>query len=151
MTQDREPSVETREAIWRGLLEKDDRTSPADYPDMALITRDELFAYLDDFAAQARTSAPYNIDRAVSVLVDAGRAKSNEPTTAEAREAASKAWYERITTQSTVHGMIEELAITLDDFRAEVATAERERCAQELDAAEIYGASAVIRALTTRP
>lgn len=27
---------------WRELLEKDDRTSPAEYPDMVLITRDEL-------------------------------------------------------------------------------------------------------------
>jgi hypothetical protein len=35
-----------------------------------------------------------------------------------ARGAASKVWYERITTQPTVHGMIEELALALDDFAA---------------------------------
>ena len=27
---------------WRDLLEKDDRTSPEDYPDMALITQEEF-------------------------------------------------------------------------------------------------------------
>lgn len=27
---------------WRDLLEKDDRTSPAEYPDMVLISREEL-------------------------------------------------------------------------------------------------------------
>lgn len=30
------------EAEWQALLDKDDRTSPADYPDMCLITRNEL-------------------------------------------------------------------------------------------------------------
>lgn len=30
------------DTAWRDLLEKDDRTSPAEYPDMALITHDEL-------------------------------------------------------------------------------------------------------------
>lgn len=28
--------------LWQELVEKDDRTSPAEYPDMALITREEL-------------------------------------------------------------------------------------------------------------
>jgi hypothetical protein len=32
--------------LWQDLLDKDDRTSPAEYPDMALITRDEFEAYL---------------------------------------------------------------------------------------------------------
>jgi hypothetical protein len=31
---------------WRELVEKDDRTSPAEYPDMALITRDELAGFM---------------------------------------------------------------------------------------------------------
>ena len=38
------------EEIWRDLCEKDDRTSPPEYPDMALITQQELIGYL----AQAR-------------------------------------------------------------------------------------------------
>lgn len=32
--------------LWQDLLDKDDRTSPAEYPDMALITRDEFEGYL---------------------------------------------------------------------------------------------------------
>ena len=31
---------------WQSLLEKDDRTSPADYPEMCLITKDELAEYM---------------------------------------------------------------------------------------------------------
>jgi len=27
---------------WQALLDKDDRTSPAEYPDMVLVTREEL-------------------------------------------------------------------------------------------------------------
>lgn len=30
------------DAVWQALVEKDDRTSPEEYPDMVLITRDEL-------------------------------------------------------------------------------------------------------------
>lgn len=37
--------------LWQDLLEKDDRTSPEEYPDMALITQDEFFAALDRFRA----------------------------------------------------------------------------------------------------
>jgi hypothetical protein len=32
----------TIEQLWQDLLDKDDRTSPAEYPDMALITFDEF-------------------------------------------------------------------------------------------------------------
>lgn len=32
--------------MWRDLCEKDDRTSPAEYPDMALVTHDELAAII---------------------------------------------------------------------------------------------------------
>ncbi len=39
----KEASAAVKEA-WRDLLEKDDRTSPADYPDMALITFEEFAA-----------------------------------------------------------------------------------------------------------
>src|SRR5690606_1198983 len=43
------PVAAMREAVddaWRDLVEKDDRTSPEGAPDMALITRDELAAYM---------------------------------------------------------------------------------------------------------
>ena len=50
-----EPSKEahSKEALelWTDLCEKDDRTSPEEYPDMALITQDEFCAALDRFRA----------------------------------------------------------------------------------------------------
>lgn len=49
---DEQPSAEAM-ALWRDLCEKDDRTSPEEYPDMALITADEFCQTLDAFAAQA--------------------------------------------------------------------------------------------------
>lgn len=36
----------TEETCWLDLVEKDDRTSPTEYPDHALITRNELFGYM---------------------------------------------------------------------------------------------------------
>lgn len=38
--------------LWRDLCEKDDRTSPEDYPDMALIKEDEFYYCLEAFAAR---------------------------------------------------------------------------------------------------
>lgn len=49
----KQPSAEARE-LWTDLCELPDRTSPADYPDMALITETEFYAYLDAFAARSR-------------------------------------------------------------------------------------------------
>ena len=43
------PTPEAKE-LWRDLCEKDDRTSPEEYPDMALITEDEFYSCLDAFA-----------------------------------------------------------------------------------------------------
>jgi hypothetical protein len=40
--------------LWQELLDKDDRTSPEDYPDMALITRDELVDFLHVIAEAER-------------------------------------------------------------------------------------------------
>lgn len=43
----RAPPSETVIAdLWQDLIEKDDRTSPAEYPDHALITFDEFAAYI---------------------------------------------------------------------------------------------------------
>lgn len=43
--QSREPSLTVADA-WQDLVDKDDRTSPEEYPDMALITREELADYM---------------------------------------------------------------------------------------------------------
>ncbi|MDE5451355.1 hypothetical protein GWE18_00495 [Bradyrhizobium sp. CSA112] len=40
---EREADIST---FWKELIEKDDRTSPAEYPEMALITRSELAAFV---------------------------------------------------------------------------------------------------------
>lgn len=44
---------------WQELVEKNDRTSPSDYPDMALITREELINFICDGIqlCQERTKA----------------------------------------------------------------------------------------------
>ena len=33
--------------MWQSLLDKDDRNSPADYPDMAMLTFDEFSGYVN--------------------------------------------------------------------------------------------------------
>ncbi len=44
---------------WSDLVEKDDRTSPEDYPDMALITEDELREFMERaFALRATARDP---------------------------------------------------------------------------------------------
>ena len=37
------------EDLWHDLVEKDDRTSPEEYPDMALITYEEFRFYLREY------------------------------------------------------------------------------------------------------
>lgn len=49
------------EKPWRELLEKDDRTSPSDYPDMCLVTFDELSDFL--VGAQTEILARIQSDR----------------------------------------------------------------------------------------
>lgn len=46
---------------WQDLLDKDDRNSPADYPDMCLITKKELAGYIADAVA---------IEAGLNVVVD---------------------------------------------------------------------------------
>lgn len=61
-TRPSEPDEATVERIkgdlWRDLCEKDDRTSPEEYPDMALVSEDELYALFDQFLAALAPSAP---------------------------------------------------------------------------------------------
>lgn len=42
----------TPEEAWQDLVEKDDRTSPEEYPEMCLITRAELTDYMNRAALQ---------------------------------------------------------------------------------------------------
>jgi hypothetical protein len=51
--------------LWRDLLEKDDRTSPEEYPDMALITEDELVSLLQQYGDERARAA---IEEAASVM-----------------------------------------------------------------------------------
>lgn len=47
----------TPDEAWTDLLEKDDRNSPAEYPEMCLITKDELAGYIDTARDDARHQA----------------------------------------------------------------------------------------------
>jgi hypothetical protein len=42
---------EELQELWLDLIEKDDRISPEEYPDMALLTREEFFGYLKHYAS----------------------------------------------------------------------------------------------------
>lgn len=42
----------TPEEAWHDLIEKDDRNSPEEYPDMALISFEELQAYMLAYKAK---------------------------------------------------------------------------------------------------
>jgi hypothetical protein len=53
-------------SLWTDLVEKDDRTSPEEYPDMALIKFEEFEYILDHYASQrisAETERWQNRDR----------------------------------------------------------------------------------------
>ena len=43
--------------IWQGLLDKDDRTSPEEYPDMVLISKDELSGHIAECMGEAAWQA----------------------------------------------------------------------------------------------
>jgi hypothetical protein len=51
------------EECWQALLDKDDRTSPAEYPDMCLITRAELAAVMTLSAVVGIPATVEEIDR----------------------------------------------------------------------------------------
>lgn len=55
---------------WQRLLEKEDRTSPADYPDMTLITRNELSAVICEGYILAKDLNRAEIERLRSELAD---------------------------------------------------------------------------------
>lgn len=48
----KEVDMMSAESLWQDLLDKDDRTSPAEYPSMALITFEEFSAALDAQSAE---------------------------------------------------------------------------------------------------
>lgn len=53
--------------LWRDLCEKDDRTSPEEYPDMALITEDELVSLLQQYGDERAREAMGEAFRAAEV------------------------------------------------------------------------------------
>lgn len=59
MTTTEDPGRAAYEALWQDLLDKSDRTSPAEYPDHALITFEEFCDYLQ----AARSASPAVEDR----------------------------------------------------------------------------------------
>lgn len=54
--------------IWQGLLDKDDRTSPEEYPDMALISKGELSGHI----AEAMADAAWQASQALSAPSPSG-------------------------------------------------------------------------------
>jgi hypothetical protein len=50
--------AETKEEAWSELCEVDDRNSPEEYPDMCLITQDELFGFMDAAVDAALNPTP---------------------------------------------------------------------------------------------
>lgn len=58
---------EAAEQAWHDLLDKDDRTSPAEYPDMALITFDE---FSEALSAGRRTAAEEMRERCAAEAED---------------------------------------------------------------------------------
>lgn len=51
---------------WQDLVDKDDRTSPEEYPDMALITREELADYME--ASHPAPAEPVGLREAIKTL-----------------------------------------------------------------------------------
>ena len=70
---ERPPSVADNfsadELVWLDLVEKDDRTSPPEYPNHALITREELFAALDSARAEGNAAERERIEAIVRSLI----------------------------------------------------------------------------------
>jgi hypothetical protein len=73
------PSAEERQPLhreivdfaWQNLLDADDRTSPAEYPEMCLITRDELSSIIAECMGAAAFQAS-EIERLRGELAAAG-------------------------------------------------------------------------------
>ena len=121
MTHPTDPVAAMREA-WRDLCEKDDRTSPVEYPDMALITFDEFAAIraLPTPAAQPdprRSEAEIRAELAEAIA----RAEKAERERDEARERADRAerFCARASTAAGEHGVCAD-AVSL---RGELASA----------------------------
>lgn len=65
------------ETLWKDLIEKNDRTSPAEYPDMVLITKEE-------FSEALRNAREEGLDAAASYVERIG-SYGAERTAAEIR------------------------------------------------------------------
>lgn len=60
------------EQSWQALLDKDDRTSPEEYPDMCLITREELSEFLVDASFKWKEERNHGISIEESRELDSG-------------------------------------------------------------------------------
>jgi len=94
------------EEAWQELCERDDRTSPEEYPDMCLITRDELAAFMSRSSLQPDTQA---VDASGSVTLTRqqidGLLRAAYPSSAPMMELAG--WQRRAKTNGVDWGQWE--------------------------------------------
>lgn len=64
---------------WNELVHKDDRTSPDDYPDMCLISIDELKDYMERHTRPAPQAALDSIPPHLNYLIGRGKTRPDEP------------------------------------------------------------------------
>lgn len=55
----------TADEAWQDLLDKDDRTSPADYPEMCLISREELAGYMSAARAMVMEAQGWTLQSSI--------------------------------------------------------------------------------------
>lgn len=59
----------TIDALWQDILDKDDRNSPEEYPDMALITADEFRDAIEQATSLERLQVIRTISAALGITV----------------------------------------------------------------------------------
>jgi hypothetical protein len=65
---------ETKRIVWERMLEVDDRNSPEEYPEMILMTQEELFRAMDEAAASTPPVAvPVSEERVEAAFVEFNR------------------------------------------------------------------------------
>jgi hypothetical protein len=82
----------TPEEFWRDLCEKDDRASPEDYPDMALVTQDELTYMLTAYGDQRVRDAWQQILVDSTPLREAIAREARETALEEAAQLCDYLW-----------------------------------------------------------
>ena len=128
---------------WQELCEKDDRTSPAEHPDMCLITRDELLGYMSLASAEdeRRGIAEIRMDERHKYLWQV----RDTCTRAEAAEAALKAAREAL---EGVDGCFE--AALVEGWADALASGDIERITDLFNRRIVYARTAAVAALTPK-